>query len=256
MLAVNQAGLTQYFIGQFDGHSFKNDNPKDTVLYVDYGPDGYAGVTYNSAPDDRRIFMSWLNSGPTDPWRGIASLPREMRLVEVDGKVKMASLPVKELDTLRMVQPSSLDVHVKANTHENIPNVTTNLLNIDLTAVIKDRKPSDKIGIELRGAKDSLRVYFDDSFVIDRSKAGRDSNPGVRTAPRLTKSPILEMRIVLDVSTVELFADNGLTAMTALFYSEDKLNTNISVFYETSDKNSQTLIPIKLTVNQLKSVWH
>ena len=54
----------QYFIGDFDGVSFTNENPPETVMWVDRGPDNYAAVTYNDAPDGRRILVGWM-----DNWR-------------------------------------------------------------------------------------------------------------------------------------------------------------------------------------------
>lgn len=52
---------TQYYIGSFDGQTFTNDNSKETVLWLEYGPDSFAGIVYNQLPDGRRPFISWMN---------------------------------------------------------------------------------------------------------------------------------------------------------------------------------------------------
>jgi fructan beta-fructosidase len=50
----NGGSGTQYFIGQFDGHTFR---PVDnTTRWIDYGPDDYAGITWNNT-GRRRIFL-------------------------------------------------------------------------------------------------------------------------------------------------------------------------------------------------------
>ena len=265
VLAVNQGGLTQYFVGHFDGQTFTNENSKDTKLWVDYGPDSYAGVTYNLAPDDRRIFISWVpgldglaDKAPTDPWRGIMSVPRDLSLNDVDGKARLSSLPAKELLSLKKGQPTVIERKLQPNSPIHVTNISSNLLCIELMIDLNGKDPKDSLGLEFSGAKDSLRVYLTDKYVIDRSKAGRHDFGGfplITSAPRLVNSKTLDMRIVLDVSSIELFADSGLTVMTDMFFSEDKLNQNIKLFHETTNGSAKPL-DFKLTIHQLKSVWN
>ncbi len=60
----NGGSGTQYFIGDFDGKTFINDNSKNQILWLDYGRDNYAGVTWSDIPDEdgRRIFMGWMSN--------------------------------------------------------------------------------------------------------------------------------------------------------------------------------------------------
>lgn len=44
-LAYAEGSRTQYFIGNFDGKTFKNVHSDDTVLWLDYGRSNY-GVTW------------------------------------------------------------------------------------------------------------------------------------------------------------------------------------------------------------------
>ena len=48
----------QYFIGDFDGTTFKNDNTPETKLYVDFGKDFYAAIPYTDAPDNHKTSSS------------------------------------------------------------------------------------------------------------------------------------------------------------------------------------------------------
>ncbi len=67
----------QYFVGDFDGTHFKNENPSDKVLWTDYGKDFYAAVSWSDIPssDGRRLWLGWMsnwqyaNDVPTSPWR-------------------------------------------------------------------------------------------------------------------------------------------------------------------------------------------
>ena len=107
VISINPGGLTggsgmQYFIGDWDGKEFLADDAK--ANWLDYGRDNYAGVTFNDAPNQRRIFIGWMNNWeyahgfPTSPWRGAMTLPRELTLVSKDGKFLLAANPVAELD--------------------------------------------------------------------------------------------------------------------------------------------------------------
>ena len=75
---------TQYFIGQWNGKEFIADDSK--TRWLDYGRDNYAGVTFENAPDNQKIFIGWMSNWeyahtfPTQPWRGAMTLPRELTL--------------------------------------------------------------------------------------------------------------------------------------------------------------------------------
>ena len=59
-------------------------------------------------------------------------------------------------------------------------------------------------------------------FYIDRTKAGVSNfNKGfaaVAVAPRLSNTTNMDLSILLDKTSIELFADGGLNVMTALFF--------------------------------------
>src|SRR5207247_1859911 len=105
VLVVNINGGTpaggsgcQYFIGEFDGTTFRNDNPKDVKLWADYGPDFYAAQSLADLPAEpaRRVWIGWMsnwryaNREPTRPWRTAQSLPRELMLVETPAGIRLA----------------------------------------------------------------------------------------------------------------------------------------------------------------------
>jgi len=99
----NFGSATQYFIGQWDGHVFK---PMDTVTrWIDYGPDDYAGVTYNNT-GRRRIFLGWMSNWiyadrlPESSWRGQMTIPRNLFLEDGASGLYVASRPAPELYSL------------------------------------------------------------------------------------------------------------------------------------------------------------
>ena len=63
MLSINDgspAGGTgmQYFVGEFDGQKFIADLKQEKGLWIDYGKDFYAGVTWNHVRSRVRCLVS------------------------------------------------------------------------------------------------------------------------------------------------------------------------------------------------------
>ena len=65
-------------------------------------------------------------------------------------------------------------------------------------------------------------------FYIDRTKSGKvdfqKDFAAIHTAPRFTNDKKTTLTLVIDVSSVELFADNGLTVMTEIFFPNELYN--------------------------------
>ena len=99
----------QYFVGTFDGTRFVNDNGPEQTLWVDYGKDFYATLSFSDIPpsDGRRIWMGWIsnwlyaNEEPTVAWRGAQSVPRELRLRRLRDGLRLVQSPIAELSALR-----------------------------------------------------------------------------------------------------------------------------------------------------------
>ena len=111
---INPGGIaggsgTQYFVGHFDGTRFTNANKPSEALWMDYGKDYYAAVSYfgHKPGDERRIMIGWFsnwqyaNDTPETDWRGAMALPREITLVQTGEGVRVRQQPVRELDDLR-----------------------------------------------------------------------------------------------------------------------------------------------------------
>ena len=95
LISTNPGGVAggsgmHYLIGNFDGRAF---TPESTAEFLDYGPDYYAAVTFNDAPE--RISIGWMNNWryANDPefatsksWNGSMTAARKLSLV--DGELK------------------------------------------------------------------------------------------------------------------------------------------------------------------------
>ena len=224
----NGGSATQYFIGNFDGKLF---TPIDNLQrWVDYGPDEYAGVTWSNT-GSRKIFLGWMsnweyaNQVPTEKWRNAMTIPRELKLKQSNGNIYLTSQPVDEMNQIAVVvnHLNNVDVDQRLDVNEKLGNFSgqfvlkLNISQIKDYAVTLSNKPDNKLIIGYDKAADQ--------YYIDRTLSGKTSFnknfSGRFTAPRLTKNKSSDLILVVDDSSVEVFADNGLTVMTAIFFPID-----------------------------------
>lgn len=98
---IKNSSGTQYFIGDFDGKTFTPRYSTTEPRWFDYGSHNYAGVTFNNEPNDKRIFIGWLNSWqkkehPETSWTGSMTIPRELGITKVGDELVLTQQPMCE----------------------------------------------------------------------------------------------------------------------------------------------------------------
>ena len=246
----NGGSATQYFIGEFDGNKFiPIDN---NTRWADYGPDEYAGITWANT-GYRKIFLGWMsnwqyaNQVPTVKWRNAMTIPKELGLKQVYGKILLTSNPVRELAG---IERSPVDVNNTLLTGKGVKGIPGqfvlkfNVNKINDYSIILSNDVGEKLII---GYDNTKKQYF-----IDRAKSGKiDFNSEfARTvfAPRLTNMQASNIELVVDASSIELFADNGLTVMTSIFFPGKAFN-----HLKIQNNKGATIKNLKLL--PLKSIW-
>jgi fructan beta-fructosidase len=235
----NGGSGTQYFVGQFDGKTFKNDNKPDDILWFDYGRDNYAGVTWSNMPDNRRVLIGWMSNWqyaqvvPTKSWRSAMTLPRELALKTTQKGVRLVQKAVKEVEILRGGK-TEIGQQIITNNYVLQPKSIANelQLNIDLS-----KTTAEDLGVVLSNSKgEKVLIGYEKTtnrFYIDRTEGGKKdfekSFAGRHYAPRISTNNILKLNIRIDVASVELFADDGETVMTDVFFPNEDFN-QISLF--------------------------
>ncbi len=235
--APNGGSGTQYFVGQFDGKTFKNDNKPNDILWLDYGRDNYATVTWSDVPDNRRISLGWMSNWqyaqkvPTVKWRSATTLPRELTLTNTPQGIRLVQKAVKETEILRGVSQDISEQTITASLNLK-PTAKTNELS--LTFDLSKTTAAD-FGVELSNTKgEKVLIGFEKTsnrFYIDRTEGGKKdfekSFAGRHYAPRIATDNLLKMDLYIDVASVELFADNGETVMTDVFFPNEDFNAAI-----------------------------
>ncbi len=243
----NGGSGTQYFVGHFNGKAFELDPAfapsvsGERAVWLDYGRDNYAGVTWSDIPkaDGRRLFIGWMSNWdyaqavPTAVWRSAMTLPRELTLRQTSAGYRIFLQPVRELrairqDTVeiqRMDVAGQLDISAQAVTS---PAQMEMVLEFEYAAGLQP-----DFGIEISNTKgERYRVGFNaatDMYYSDRTQAGDVSfsntfAPTVHNAPRLGTGRTVKMHLFFDAASAELFADDGATSMTDIFFPSETFN--------------------------------
>ncbi|MEO8712281.1 MAG: glycoside hydrolase family 32 protein [Parafilimonas sp.] len=250
----NGGSATQYFIGDFDGKTFTPGNTN--TKWLDYGPDEYAGVTWSNT-GDRKIFLGWMsnwlyaNLVPTIKWRNAMTVPRELKIKHAGNDIFIASEPVTELNKIE-------SKHVVLN-NTNVDR------NFDLSSKIKTTFPckldvsfnkANNFSIVLSNdAGEKLLIGYDkeqNQYFIDRTQSGKadfqKDFAAKHISPRLSNADTMNLSLIIDVSSVELFADDGLSVMTEIFFPTKPYN-HIAI------QSAENIVINKLAYSALKSIW-
>jgi fructan beta-fructosidase len=171
-------------------------------------------VTFSNV-GDRNILIGWMsnwnyaNVVPTEKWRSAMTVPRELSLVKQasnSNEFLLVSTPVKELK----------NAFVQIMSKENVIPNRIDIKDIKVThfEIILSNTYNEKLIVGYHSDKKQ--------FYIDRTNAGVSNfNSGfaaVAVAPRLSFAMNMDLSILLDKTSIELFADGGRTVMTALFF--------------------------------------
>ncbi len=178
---VYGGSATQYFIGDFDGKTFKCDSKPQTVKWLDWGKDHYATVTFSNT-GERIVAVPWMsnwqyaNLTPIRQYRGANSLPRELKLFSNNGEVYMSANVVDEARALRKDTKAVGNVDVdNANPYILRDIVKNNDGAFELEADVCPGT-SDIVGISFFNDKEERSLVYIDMknkrLVMDRSESG------------------------------------------------------------------------------------
>ena len=229
LISLNPGGLTggsgtQYFIGDWNGKEFSADDTKGR--WVDYGRDNYAGVTFNDAPNSRRIFIGWMNNWeyandfPTSPWRGSMTLPRELTLNSKEGALSLAANPVFELNSYLGEKLTSGRGAELLEIKTSVSTVGGNSTKIRVTG---DNGKFFEFGYDAKNK----------SLFIDRTHAWNEIESSyLHSAPITSDEAILDVTAIVDRTSVEIFALGGTYVLTDLIFLP---GVNRGVSFEIAD---------------------
>lgn len=216
----------QYYLGEFDGETFRETIPARHSRILDSGYDDYAAVTYYGA--DRRVMMGWAEAmsygkdGPTNEFCGLMTYARELTLRETAAGLRLAMKPVTPEFELRPIQSvTPPDERYRRPLPMAEGRLPGELFHIRVEA------PS---GFSLKLSNDEGEAFVvtmsnEQKLVVDRSGAGiKDFNRlfasglySVMTARRTEDGPVT-LDLYFDHMIAETYIDGGTVVNTSIMF--------------------------------------
>ena len=258
---VLSLGGTDYLVGDFDGHRFI---PAQQSRRADFGRDFYAAQAWNNAPDGKQYWLGWMNNWayaekiPTGPpWRGQLTEARTLGLVpdpQRPGEFSLTQQPVPQLTEALGGKPFTITDKPVAG--ERNPLADQRGTSYEIKASV-DLGTAQQVGFTVRaGAGEQTTLTYDvpqQSLVLDRRQSGDVSFstefPAATSAPLRLHDGRLDLRILVDRSSVEVFAEDGTVVFTDQIFP--KLESDaMGVFALQGEARIDSL-----SVTPLKSAW-
>lgn len=184
----------------FSSGYFKYDGELTGFTEWDYGFDFYAPQTFD-APDGRKILIGWMGMGdayenPTAQlgWQQCLTLPRELTC---SSEGDIIQKPIKELDTLRCGT-----AHISDGTAAAVP------LLFDLYASV-----IEPFTIRF----DSIMMKYDGEIFLIQFDGDTGYGRDIR---RVKIDNCCDIRIIADMSSLEIYLNGGRYVMSTRFYPE------------------------------------
>jgi fructan beta-fructosidase len=223
-----------YFIGDFDGSTF---TPEGEAIRYNYGNAFYASQTFSDIPkvDGRRIQIGWATiESPGMPFNQMMNFPVELTLRTTPDGIRMCPLPVKEIEKLYKYEKVFKKKKIKPG--ENLlKGFSGDYYDIETVLSVKN---ADEVGFRIR----DIEIVYD--------VRGKELRSGEESAPLETKEGHIHLRILVDRTSVEIFANEGNVFMPLAAFPEEDVKRDLELFVQGGTTKVKSLV-----VREIKSIW-
>ena len=197
---------------------------EEAIQTVDYGLDFYAPQTLLSL-DNRRIMIAWMQNWDSSVYPpenlqfiGQMTFPRELRL----SGTRLCQWPVREIEACRQNPVIRSDVPIQDE--QSLPEVSGRVLDLSLQIRPGEEALYQSFTIKFASAKGmytELTCYPEKGTIrIDRSHSGFPRDIAhVREFPVSFREGEIDLRLLLDKWSFELFVNGGEQAASATLYT-------------------------------------
>ena len=229
---VFDAGF-HYEVGDFDGKTLTTDKK---TLQGDFGKGFYAAQTFNNSPDGRRVLIGWMtNSNGADeqkgmPFSGQFSFPSKLDLRNTKDGLRLYRWPIKEIESLYSKTHQLKNLSIEKAT-EKLASIKAELMDLSI-----EFEPKDSLKLTVRGLDITYKLS-EESFEYGNFKI---------PAPIIDGK--VKLRVLLDRSSLELFANDGQNVATFFAIPKtDNLSVAVSGGVDTKINS--------MVIHKLKSIW-
>lgn len=236
-------GNGSYLLGDFDGKNFTSETGKTKS---DWGKNFYSAQTWSniSKENGRTIQIAWMRGGsfPDMPFNGQMSFPCELSVTKFPTGYKLIRKPIAELNQLHGKSYSWEDKNLIPGINENkLKKVSGDCLHIIGEF---DIKSSDNFGLMLRHSSKEAGTE-----ILYNVKRGTLSVLGC-TVPLPAENNKIKLEILLDRTSIEIFANDGQKVISNCFTPAKKA-MDVLLF-----TNGGELGIDKIDVYKIESVWN
>ena len=223
----------QYFIGDFNGEIFVCDTEPEVTKWLDYGKDHYAAVTFSNT-GDRTIALAWMSAWPyadrtpTEQFRSVNSLPRDIKLFTVGEEVYASATPSPEVASL-----CALSTEVGSFTIGNSASNEVSVGGYDAYEINFTLRPKMNGMTQIsfcNGMAEKFSLEFDTekmTILADRSESGKMTD--IKSFVLMPEAPLglctsfdgYDVEVFVDKCSIEVFVDGGRVAMTNLVFPSE-----------------------------------
>lgn len=241
----------KYLVGHFDGTRFIDENQSKEDIFMDVGPDFYAGQSFfpYTLPQKKYIQIAWMdewNGGiGEEPWERNATFPVELGLVTRDGKMRVTRTPIAAIKALYKDTPVRIGKS-EVGAENILKDVRSKTFDMTLTF---DLKGATAETIVFKIADVSYQYNIAEQKIIyqgvEKNKFGDKQLPVLRP----DANQLLKIRMLVDWSSIEIFSDVGvfsLSQQVAFDPKDDSL---------TLTANGGNVKLVNLELHQIKSIW-
>jgi fructan beta-fructosidase len=253
--APNGGSGTQYFVGEFDGKTFTTQ--QNEAKWLEYGMDNYAGVTYNNTPDNDRIFIGWMSNWnyardtPTEVWRSAMTLPRNLSLHKDTSGYFLKNYPISNFNKLKVLLEKFEVVNLKKpfvwKSEEFMKSETSFMVKLNEKLIISfENKQKETISLALNPETNEITFDRTQSGIIDfEDSFGKE----LQKQPYVPSDKEVEVRIIIDQSSIEVFIDEGRYVFTNQIFP-------VKPYAMLTVSGSETAIIKNLTIHKINSIWN
>ena len=186
-----------YWVGTFNGQRFI---PEAGPIKGDYGGNFYAGQTWNNCRN-RVVQIAWMHHGeyPGMPFNQQMSFPCELSLRKTDSGFRLFRIPVDEIKSIR-VETDSISNHTLHSGEKLSAGRSGDLFDIEA-----ELEPAVDAGLAIR--------FYDQEITYI---AGEIRCMG-KAASLLPVDGIVRLRILLDRTSIEIYANDGEVCFSLCF---------------------------------------
>lgn len=226
-------GDGKYYVGDFDGYKFI---PETRQQILEYGK-GYAAQTFKRTINAREIVqLMWLYY-PNDSkylWRSEVSFPCKITLKCDGNSYLLCKNPIEDIDTLCIDQRFRKNFCILPK-EDPLIELEGRLYNIIMSL---NTQNVQYIEIGVKGEKIKINICSGKIKFMDC------------TMPITIRENTIKLQILIDTSSVEIFANDGEACISRCFFPSEKEENRYSLNF-TGEKLNINM----LEINRLESIW-